>query len=98
MLIDHEIGTRAMEQIDLLPIVAAEKESYYPAKVANYPAAARGRLKLAPPDEHLAVIRRDYQAMAEMFYGPERLTLDEIVARLADLERRVAERLPGAGA
>ena len=98
MLIEHDIGTRAMERIDLLPIVAAEKESYYPAKAANYPAAARGRLKLAPPDEHLALIRSDYQAMAEMFHGPEPLALNEIVARLADLERRVAERLSGAGA
>ncbi|MFN0180185.1 MAG: nucleotidyl transferase AbiEii/AbiGii toxin family protein [Gemmatimonadales bacterium] len=98
MLIDHDIGTRAMERIDLLPIVAAEKESYYPAKAANYPAAARGRLKLAPPDEHLAVIRRDYQAMAEMFHGSDRLTFEEVLARLADLESRVAERLSGADA
>jgi hypothetical protein len=48
----HEIGTRALAQIQLLPQVAREKERYFYQAWARYPDAAQGRLRLVPPGAH----------------------------------------------
>ncbi len=85
----HEIGTRALAQIRMLPQVAREKERYFYTAWADYPAAADGRLHLVPPPEHEQVLRRDYDQMKEMYHGGS-LPFDTILERLAQLEATVA--------
>ena len=88
-LTDHEIGTRGLAQIQLLPQVAREKERYFYQAWARYADAAQGRLRLVPPPAHERVLRRDYDQMREMYYG-DPLPFDTIMERLAQLEATVA--------
>lgn len=85
----HEIGTRALGQIQLLPQVAQEKERYFYQSWARYPDAAQGRLRLVPPPQHEQVLRRDYEQMKEMYHVGS-LPFDTILERLAKLEATVA--------
>lgn len=88
-LTGHEIGARALAQIQLLPQVAREKERYFYTAWARYPDAAQGRLQLVPPPEHEPVLRRDYDQMKEMYHGGP-LPFDTILERLAELQATVA--------
>jgi hypothetical protein len=85
----HEIGARALAQIQMLPQVAREKERYFYTAWAHYADAAHGRLRLVPPTEHERVLRRDYDQMKEMYHG-DSLPFDTILERLAKLEATVA--------
>lgn len=85
----HEIGARALAQIQLLPQVAHEKERYFYQAWARYSDAAQGRLRLVPPPKHEQVLRRDYDQMKEMYHGGP-LSFDAILERLAKLEATVA--------
>ncbi len=84
-LTTHDIGARALAQIQLLPQVAQEKERYFYTAWARYADAAEGRLRLTPPPEHVLVLRRDYDQMKEMYHG-DPLPFDQILERLAQLE------------
>lgn len=88
-LTSHEIGRRALAQIEMLPQVAREKERYFYTAWAHYPDAARGRLLLVPPPEHEQVLRRDHDQMKELYHGGP-LPFDTILERLAQLEATVA--------
>ncbi len=92
-LTTHEIGPRALAQIQILPQVARDKERYFYTAWAHYPDAAKGHLRLVPPREHEQVLRRDYDQMKEMYYGTP-VPFDTILERLAKLETAVA-RSPG---
>jgi hypothetical protein len=85
----HEIGARALAQIQLLPQVAKEKERYFYQAWAHYPDAAQGRLCLVPPPQHEEVLRRDYDQMQELYHG-DPLPFDQILERLAKLQATVA--------
>jgi len=88
-LTPHEIGVRALAQVQLLAQVAREKERYFYQAWACYPDAAQGRLRLLPPSDHEPVLRRDYDQMQEMYHG-DHLSFDTILKRLAKLEATVA--------
>jgi hypothetical protein len=55
---------------------------------AHYETARHGTMRLLPAADRLAVLRRDYQAMASMIFGdaPE---WDDIVHELTQLESRI---------
>jgi hypothetical protein len=84
-LIEHEIGSRAIERIDLLPLVADDKELLFHSAGAHYQDAGQGRLLLVPPHDKEGELRRDYQHMREM-YPEEPLSFEEILLRLAKLQ------------
>lgn len=84
-LFAHEIGSRALGRMELLPQVAREKERYFYTAWAGYGDAARGRLRLVPSPEHEQALRRDYEQMREMYHA-DPLSFDAILKRLAELQ------------
>jgi hypothetical protein len=59
----------ALQELDLLARVAEHKSIYFRAAWARYEDAKPGTLKLTPGGRIEAVMRRDYELMAEMFFG-----------------------------
>jgi hypothetical protein len=55
---------------------------------ANYDAAKPGTFRLVPPLDRLPGLRRDYQAMRDM-YLMEPTSFDDIIRTLAELENRI---------
>ena len=90
----HEIGTRALQQVDLLRAVASHKGAYFPSKWARYDDAVNGSLHLVPHDALEHEVRSDYAAMREMFFNePE--SFDDILAVLRNMESRVNTLIAG---
>ena len=90
-LFAHEIGRRALAQVEILPQVARDKERYFYTAWAGYGEAAEGRLRLVPSVEHEQVLRRDYEQMREMYHS-EPLDFDTVLKRLAELQEVVARQ------
>ncbi len=57
-------------------------------RAANYDRASPGTFRLVPPPERLPSLRRDYQAMRDMYLS-EPASFDDILSTLADLEARI---------
>ena len=68
--------------------VVAWKGQFFGSSWANYDQAKPGTFRLVPPAERLPALRRDYQAMRDM-YLTEPSSFDDILAILADLEARI---------
>lgn len=84
----HDIGTRALEQLDLLRAVASHKAAYFPSKWARYDETTSGSLHLAPHESLERELRSDYAAMREMFFQePE--SFEDMLAELRRLESRI---------
>jgi hypothetical protein len=74
--------------LSLLHEVIRFKKIYFAANWAHYDTAAPNTLRILPNAGLEAILRKDYQEMAEML--PEkRLSFDEILARLEALEKRI---------
>jgi hypothetical protein len=85
-----KIGTRAIEQIDLLHAVVEHKSRYFPSSWARYTEALQGQLHIVPHDSLTADLRSDYALMREMFFEePE--PFDAMIDALRQLETRVNE-------
>ncbi len=89
-LADHEVGRRAVPDIELLRDVLNIKETFYRSGHSHYDRCAAGGLRLVPEAALLGALREDYQAMlaAQMFYG-ETLPFERIIERLAALEQQI---------
>jgi Nucleotidyl transferase AbiEii toxin, Type IV TA system len=74
--------------IELLAQVIRFKKIYFAANWAHYDTVIPATLRIVPNDALQAILRRDYDQMAEMF-PTERLTFDEILTRLEELEHRI---------
>jgi hypothetical protein len=74
--------------LELLAQVIRFKKIYFAANWAHYDTAVPGTLRIVPNDALQAILRRDYDQMAEMFPS-KRLTFDEILTRLEALEHRI---------
>ncbi len=85
----------ALADLSLLEDVAQFKDRFYTCAWARYEEAKPGTFKLAPKEEHLPSLRRDYDNMAEMFFGqiPD---FNQILETLAQLEDEI-NRLPCGG-
>jgi len=59
---------------------------------ANYDLAKPGMFRLVPPAGRLPALRRDYQAIRDMYLS-EASDFDEILAVLADLEQRINKNI-----
>ncbi len=84
----HPVATRAIEQHDLRDRVVAWKGQFFGSSWARYDLATPGTFRLVPPAERLSALRRDYQAMRDMYLS-EPLSFDEVLVILTELEERM---------
>jgi Nucleotidyl transferase AbiEii toxin, Type IV TA system len=84
----HPATRRAVERHGLRDRVVACKGQFFGSSWARYDLAKPGTFRLVPPAERLPGLRRDCQAMSDMYLS-EPLTFDEVLAVLADLEQRI---------
>jgi hypothetical protein len=93
-LAKHPVASKAIDQHDLRRRVVAWKSQFFGSSWANYDQAIPGTFRLVPPPERLPPLRRDYQAMRDMYFT-EPTSFDDNVATLADMEKRI--NLSGGG-
>lgn len=84
----HPLAGTAIDQHDLRNRVVEWKSQFFGSSWANYSEAKPGSFRLVPPDERLPELRRDYQAMREM-YLTEPVSFDDILMTLAEFERHI---------
>lgn len=68
-LIHRDIATSATQRLDLLERVAQHKNLFFKSSWSKYGEAAKGRLKISPPEHRINALREDYARMQEMFFG-----------------------------
>jgi hypothetical protein len=90
----HPTASRAIDQQDLRNWVVAWKGQFFGSSWASYDLAKPGTFRLIPPSGRLPALHRDYQSMRDMYLS-EPAPFDDVLAILADLERRINQ--PGAG-
>ena len=87
-LAKHPAASEAIDQHDLRDRVVAWKGQFFGSSWANYDQAKPGTFHFVPPAARLPALWRDYQAMRDMYLS-EPPSFDEVLALLADLERRI---------
>jgi hypothetical protein len=87
-LAKHAAAKSALDQHDLRNRVVEWKSQFFGSSWANYDKAKPGTFRLVPPTERQPALRRDYQAMRDMYLA-EPASFDDILATLADLENRI---------
>jgi hypothetical protein len=87
-LYQGDIGQRALAQPRLLESVVRHKCLFFRSGWANYQTAVPGSIRLSPTEARVSDLKRDYQAMAEMFFG-EPPSFDEILEATSELEERI---------
>ncbi len=87
-LYEHGIGREAMKDTELLLKVAAHKSVFFASASAQYAKAHPGTLRLVPPESRFGELRRDYQNMREMIFGPVP-TFEHILAVLDEMESAI---------
>jgi hypothetical protein len=68
-LIHRGVAKSAAQRLDLLERVALHKSLFFKSSWAKYGEAAKGSLKISPPDQRVNALREDYARMQEMFFG-----------------------------
>lgn len=90
LLADHEIGARALEDLELLADVARVKQAFYVRQWSDYESCCNGGLNLTLRDEYMALIESDYEEMCEaQMFWEEPLRFGEICDRLKTLEEEI---------
>jgi len=87
-LAKHPAASGAIDQHGLRERVVAWKGQFFGSSWANYDQAKPGTFRLVPPAGRLPALRRDYEAMRDMYLS-EPPSFDDVLAALADLERRI---------
>ena len=88
MMDQKSITATALTSRGLLEQVVRSKSLFFRDAKASYETAKIGSLRLAPHSELLKNLKKDYDAMNEMFMG-KYPTFDEIVGSLANLEKQI---------
>ena len=81
-------GQAMAARIDLLGRVRAHKSKFFGSSWTHFETAVPGTLRLVPPEERLAELRRDYTAMGPMFLSPPP-HFEDVIATLREAERTV---------
>lgn len=84
----HPAASQAIDQHDLRERVVAWKGQFFGSSWANYDQAKPGTFRLLPTAGRLPALRRDYEAMRDMYLS-EPPSFDDVLATLADLEQRI---------
>jgi hypothetical protein len=84
----HPVAAQAIDKADLRDRVVDWKRRFFGGAWANYDLARPGTFRLVPPAKRLPGLRRDYQAMRDM-YLTEPTDFEAILAELAELEQRI---------
>ena len=87
-LSQHPVAGKAADRNDLRAWVVNWKSQFFGSAWANYDRAKPGTFHLVPPSERLPALRRDYQAMRDMFLA-EPKGFDEILTTLATVEGQI---------
>lgn len=85
---EHGIGREAMKDTELLLKVAAHKSVFFASASAQYAKGRPGTLRLVPPESRFGELRRDYQNMREMIFGPIP-PFEHILAVLDEMESAI---------
>ncbi|MFV2069811.1 MAG: nucleotidyl transferase AbiEii/AbiGii toxin family protein [Pirellulales bacterium] len=93
-LAQHPTARAAINQQELRNRVVTWKSRFFGSSWANYEQAKPGSFRLVPPAERQPALRRDYEAMRDM-YLTEPATFDDILATLSDLENRINQAAKG---
>lgn len=88
MMAQRGVADAALRDRALLEQVVRNKKLLFRDAKASYDTAVFGTLKLVPPEELLPSLKKDYEAMGEMFMGtaPD---FGEVLTALAELERKI---------
>jgi len=88
MMAQRGVADAALRDKVLLEQVVRNKKVLFRDAKASYDTAVFGTLKLVPPEELLLALKKDYEAMGEMFMGaaPD---FEEVLTALAELERKL---------
>ncbi|HSY43294.1 MAG TPA: nucleotidyl transferase AbiEii/AbiGii toxin family protein [Candidatus Acidoferrum sp.] len=84
----HDVTQRALARDDLRQRVADWKSRFFPASWAKYDEAKPGTFRLVPPDHRLAELKKDYQAMQDMFLATPP-PFEDILKTVQNLENRI---------
>ena len=87
-LAKHPTASKAIDQHELRNKVVQWKSQFFGSSWANYDQAKPGTFHLVPPSDRLPTLRRDYHLMRDMYLS-EPTPFDDMLATLADLERRI---------
>lgn len=79
---------RAIENEKLFERVVDWKSRFFARSWARYDLAKPGTFRVLPPTERLSELRRDYEAMRDMFLDPP-LAFEKVCEKLSDLETRI---------
>lgn len=78
----------AVGQHDLRERVVAWKGQFFGSAWARYDLARPGTFRLVPPENRVPGLRRDYEAMRDMYLA-EPIDFDKVLAALRELEQRI---------
>ena len=84
----HPAAVAAIGSHEFRERVVAWKGKFFGSSWANYDLAKPGTFRLVPSAERLPAFQRDYDAMRDMYLS-QPVRFDEILAVLAELERRI---------
>ena len=85
---NHPTAGKAIDLHELRSRVVRWKSQFFGSAWANYDRAVPGTFHLVPPPERLPALRRDYQAMRDMYLS-EPASFDDLLTVLTELERRI---------
>ncbi|MCW2082446.1 UNVERIFIED_ORG: hypothetical protein M2193_004621 [Bradyrhizobium japonicum] len=88
-LAETDEGKEAMKEADLLKQVADHKSVFFRSAWASYDTARAGTLRLSPHPDRIADLRADYRKMAPMMFDDPPPTFDDVLKRIADLEKAI---------
>lgn len=84
----HPLASKALDEHALRDRVVQWKSQFFGSSWANYGAAKPGTFRLVPPHKRQVELRRDYQAMRDMYLS-DPTPFDDVLGTLAELEKRI---------
>ena len=87
-LLASEIGQNATEDLGMADDCVRHARMFFNRPDLDLASAVPGSFALTPHDGMLADLRRDYEAMSGMVFGPIP-NVDEVVAAISEVERRL---------
>jgi hypothetical protein len=87
----HPAGAAAINQHDVRERVVAWKRQFFGSTWANYDLAKPGTFRLVPAPDRVPALRRDYEAMRDM-YLTEPIPFEDVMQALAELEQHINGR------